>query len=59
MRRAAALLCIAAAAALAACGGTDKPPRIHGDVATVYTSVPRHGVSVSAGVPAYCLVSPW
>jgi branched-chain amino acid transport system substrate-binding protein len=56
VRRAAALICIASAtqiasATLTGClgdGGDDEPARIRGDVATVYTSVPRHGVSVSA-----------
>jgi branched-chain amino acid transport system substrate-binding protein len=50
VRRAAALICIASAT-LAGClgdGGDDKPARIRGHVATVYESVPRHGVSVSA-----------
>ena len=37
-----------ALAAASAGGGGDEPARISGDVATVYTSVPRHGVSVSA-----------
>jgi branched-chain amino acid transport system substrate-binding protein len=50
VRRALALLCISAAT-LAGCLGQDgheEPRRLQGDVATVYTSVPRHGVSVSA-----------
>ena len=50
MRRAATLIC-AAALGLTGClgnGGGDEPSRISGNVATVYTSIPRHGVSVSA-----------
>ena len=50
MRKAAPLIC-AAALALTGClghGGGDEPSRISGKVATVYTSVPRHGVSLSA-----------
>jgi branched-chain amino acid transport system substrate-binding protein len=31
-------------------GGDDEPERISGNDATVYTSMPRHGVSVSAGL---------
>jgi branched-chain amino acid transport system substrate-binding protein len=42
-----ALLILLATPAVAGCGG-DEPARISGRVATVYTSVPRHGVSVSA-----------
>ena len=43
------LAALLAAATLAGClGGDDEPERISGNVATVYTSVPRHGVSVSA-----------
>jgi branched-chain amino acid transport system substrate-binding protein len=48
--RAAVLTC-AAALALTGClgsGGGDEPTRISGDVATVYSSVPRRGVSASA-----------
>jgi branched-chain amino acid transport system substrate-binding protein len=49
VRRAVTLIC-AAGLSLTGClgGGDDEPARIRGDVATVYTSVPRHGVSVSA-----------
>jgi hypothetical protein len=50
VRRAVALICISAAT-LSGClgqGDHQEPRRLHGDVATVYTSVPRHGVSVSA-----------
>jgi branched-chain amino acid transport system substrate-binding protein len=49
VRLAATLIC-AAALALTGClgSGGDEPARIRGDVATVYTSVPRHGVSTSA-----------
>lgn len=46
MRRAAPLILVVALV-VAACGG-DEPARITGRVATVYTSVPQHGVSVSA-----------
>lgn len=46
MRRAAPLILLVALV-VAGCGG-DEPARISGRVATVYTSVPRHGVSVSA-----------
>jgi hypothetical protein len=50
VRRAPALICAAAllAGAYAGCGGSEEPARIKGDVATVYTSVPQHGVSVAA-----------
>jgi branched-chain amino acid transport system substrate-binding protein len=50
VRTAATLLC-AASLALAGClgeGDDDDHARIRGTVATVYASVPRHGVSVSA-----------
>jgi branched-chain amino acid transport system substrate-binding protein len=49
VRLAATLIC-AAALALTGCLGSDgdEPARIRGDVATVYTSLPRHGVSTSA-----------
>jgi branched-chain amino acid transport system substrate-binding protein len=49
VRLAATLIC-AAALALTGClgSGGDEPARIRGDVATVYTSAPRHGVSTSA-----------
>ncbi len=49
--RARVALACAASVALGGClgaGGGDEPHVIRGDVATVYTSVPRHGVSVSA-----------
>ena len=50
MKRAAPLICCATLA-LTGClgGGNDEPARIQGHVATVYTSVPRYGVSLSAG----------
>jgi ABC-type branched-subunit amino acid transport system substrate-binding protein len=44
-----ALLC-AASTALAGClgnGGEDEPRRIKGDIATIYSSAPRHGVSAT------------
>jgi branched-chain amino acid transport system substrate-binding protein len=50
VKHAVALIC-AAAAGLTGClgnGGGDEPHRIEGETATVYASVPRHGVSVSA-----------
>jgi branched-chain amino acid transport system substrate-binding protein len=50
VRRAAPLIC-AAALALTGClggGGDEGHARIRGKVATIYTSVPRHGVSESA-----------
>jgi branched-chain amino acid transport system substrate-binding protein len=50
VRRAAPLIC-AAALAVTGClggGGGDEQARIRGNVATIYTSVPRHGVSESA-----------
>jgi branched-chain amino acid transport system substrate-binding protein len=42
------VLCLAALA-LAGCGGggDDEPHRVEGDVATVYSSTPRHGVSAA------------
>jgi Periplasmic binding protein len=46
VRRAAPLILLVALA-LPGCGG-EEPARISGRVATVYTSVPQHGVSVSA-----------
>jgi ABC-type branched-subunit amino acid transport system substrate-binding protein len=47
--RALAVVCIAAVT-LTGClgGGADEPARIEGDTAVIYTSVPRHGVSLSA-----------
>ena len=50
MRRAATLIFCAALALTGCLGGDDEPTRIPGNVATVYTSVPRHGVSLSASV---------
>ena len=51
MRRAATLISCAALGLTGCLGGDDdEPVRIPGRVATVYTSVPRHGVSVSAAV---------
>jgi branched-chain amino acid transport system substrate-binding protein len=44
------LLC-ACALALSGClgdGGGDEPSRIEGDIATVYSSVPRHGMAIDA-----------
>ena len=49
MNRVVPLLCLACAP-LAGClgnGGGDEPPTIEGDVATVYSSTPRHGVSAA------------
>ena len=50
MRLAVTVICTTAALALPGClgGGDEEPARLSGNVATVYTSVPRHGVSVSA-----------
>jgi branched-chain amino acid transport system substrate-binding protein len=50
VRRVATLIC-AASLGLTGCfgeSGADEPPRIKGDVATIYSSEPRHGVSMSA-----------
>jgi branched-chain amino acid transport system substrate-binding protein len=49
VRRAATLISCAALGLTGCLGGDDEPVRVHGDVATIYTSVPRHGVSVAAG----------
>lgn len=50
MRRAATLILCAALALTGCLGGDDEPARIPGNVATVYTSVPQHGVSLSASL---------
>lgn len=46
----ATLMCVAALALTGCLGGDDpdEPQRIKGDVATVYSSAPRHGVSAAA-----------
>jgi branched-chain amino acid transport system substrate-binding protein len=48
VRRAVALILVASAGLSGCLGSGDEPVRISGNVATVYTSVPKHGVSVSA-----------
>jgi len=48
VRRAATLILCAALGLTGCLGSDDEPARIRGNVATVYTSVPQHGVSVAA-----------
>jgi branched-chain amino acid transport system substrate-binding protein len=43
----AAAVCLAALALAGCGGGDDEPHRVEGEVATVYSSAPRHGVSAA------------